>query len=356
MQILGDIWRYPAMWLWLASFLLLTMAITNSERRQTGASLGILKDRWKLAVALSCVLSVAGVTARVAKFPGPVVVRTMSGVEGIEIQRIGVPPRHYPLLEDGYLRQSKYKFIVFDGYTREPMPAGGWIARLGASPTRYVVREEVESHKVQPDGPGAVLRSTISIYDGTELIGRKSFYQGMVEDGHGWVGQIALKFVQSVLQPAPGTASGIERRTELILNPLDLPNDTKMMVTKRSLIGCPSTVAMNPHDWRELRATQWTLQASMNISHVACGEDSVLVVMSGRSGIYVDVLTSDGRVTFQGRSPAGHPTDLYAIEEVHTSSSGWRVRLVRYRPGSTTNAPTVPIERFEFAVEPSERS
>lgn len=352
MPALGDIWKYPAMWLWLVSFLLLSMAITSSEQRKTGTSVGILEDRWKLAVVLSCVVLVAGLAARAAIFPGPAIVRTASSVEGIEIQRTGVPPHQHPLLEDGYLRQSKYKFIVFDGRTHESTPGGGWIARPSASPMRYVVREVVESHQVRPEGPGAVLRSTISVYDGSELIGRKTFHEGMVEDGHGWLGAIALKFVQTVLQPAPSPASGVVQRIELLAHPLYLP-DAKMKVTERSLVGCPASVALNPRDWRELRTTRWSFQALMNIREVACGENSVILVMGGKSGIYVDVISSDGLVVFQGRASAGHPIDLYAIEEVRASSSGWRVRLVGRRPGPSVNVPTVPIERFELAVEPN---
>ena len=212
--VLGDIGRYPAMWLWLLSFVLLNMAIQGSEREQTSAPGVLLKHRWKLAFALSCVLAIAGLTMRAVMFPGPAINRTVSGVEGIEIRRSGVPPGKHPLLEDGYLRQSKYAFFVFDGQTHGPMPGGGWITRPGARPARHVVHEVVESYQLGPEGPGAVLRSTITLYDGGELIARKTFYDGMVEDGHGSEGTIALKFVQTVLQPASVQVSSVDQRQQ----------------------------------------------------------------------------------------------------------------------------------------------
>ncbi|CAM8671535.1 hypothetical protein MCEMSEM18_02220 [Comamonadaceae bacterium] len=349
--VLGDIDRYPAMWLWLLSFVLLCLAITRSELRQTKEHSGVLKDRWKLAIALSCVLSLAGLTVRTVMFPGPTINRTVTGVEGIEIRRSGVPPTRYPLLEDGYLRQSKYKFFVLDGYAHEPLLGGGWITRPGANPVRHVVHETVESFELSSRGPGAVLRSTMTVYDGGELIARKTVYEGMEEGGNGIEGAIALNFVQSVLQPAPSSAPSAIQRQELTVHPLDLPKDLKLSDTKRHLIGCPSSVALNPNNWRELRASKWSLYALINISGVACDQDSIVVVMCSESVVYVDVISLGGQVVSQFRASTSHRTNLYAMEEARASKDGWRIRLVSWRPGPSINVPTVPLERFEIALE-----
>jgi hypothetical protein len=349
--VLGDIGRYPAMWLWLLSFVLLCMAVARSEPVQARDAGRKKKDRWKVAVALSCVLSIAGLTARVLEFPGPAIKRTVSDVEGIEIRRSGVPPRRYPLLEDGYLRRSKYKFFVLDGQTHESMPGGGWIARPGADSVRYVVHESVESYQLDPEGPGRVLRSTITVRDRGEIIARKTIYDGMVEDGQGWTGAIALKFVQTVLQPPPKPASGNGERVELLVHPLDQGGAPELAVASRRILGCPSSVTLEPRDWREMRTPQWTLQALLNITEIACGEDSLLVVMGDRSGIYVDIISLDGRMLLQARARVDRPADQYAIEAVRADKNGWRVRLVGYRPGPSSNVPVVPIERFEIAID-----
>lgn len=341
------------MWLWLLSFVLLCLAIMRSELGKTKAPSGVLKGRWKLAIALSCVFSLAGLTVRAVKFPGPTINRTVTGVEGIEIRRSGVPPMRYPLLEDGFLRQSKYKFFVFEGYTHVPLLGGGWITRPGASPVRHVVHEAVESYELSSGGPGAVLRSTMTVYDGGELIARKTVYEGMEEGGNGSEGEIALNFVQSVLQPAPSSAPSAIQRQELPIHPLDLPNDLKLADTKRSSIGCPSSVALNQNSWRELRAPQWSLYALINIIGVACDQDSIVAVMSGESVVYVDVISLDGQVISQYRASTSHHTNLYAIEEARASKEGWRIRLVSYRPGPSINVPTIPLERFEIALEPN---
>lgn len=350
-NVLGDIGRYPAMWLWLLSFVLLCMAITRSERGALGTPEVTLKDRWKLAVALSFVFAIAGLTARAVKFPGPVIKRSVPMVDGIEIRRTGVPPGRLPLLEDGYLRTSNYKFFVLDGYTHEPTPGGGWIARPGATPVKRVVHEAVESYRTGPEGPGEVLRSSISIHDGAEVIARKSIYRGMTEDGHGWVGAIALKFVQTVLQPAPGTPSNVRRRTELFADPLDLPSATELVATRRTVRGCPGSVALNNRDWKQLRTPHWNLQALMNILEVACSRDSVLVVMGNKSGIHLDVIGFNGQVVLQARASVSRPTDDYLVEEVYESKTGWRIRVVGYSPGPSINLSRIPVERFEIAID-----
>lgn len=351
--VLGDIGRYPAMWLWLLSFVLLCLASMRSELGKTKAPSGVLKGRWKLAIALSCVFSLAGLTVRAVMFPGPTINRTVTGVEGIEIRRSGVPPKRYPLLEDGYLRQSKYKFFVLEGYTHIPLLGGGWISRSGASPVRHVVHETVESYEFSSGGPGAVLRSTMTVYDGGELIARKTVYDGMEEGGNGIEGAIALNFVQSVLQPAPNSVPSAIQRQELPVHPLDLPNSLKLADTKRKQIGCPSSVVLNQNSWHELRASKWSLYAPINISGVACDQDSIVVVMGSKSVVYVDVISLDGQVISQHRASTSHHTNLYAIEEARASKEGWRIRLVSYRPGPSINVPTVPLERFEIALEPN---
>jgi hypothetical protein len=353
---LGDVVKYPAMWLWLLSFALLYIAVKRSELGHSGTPIVILKDRWKLAVALSCAIAIVGLTARTMMFPGPTISRTVSNVEGIEIRRSGVPLRHYPLLEDGYLRQSKYKFFVLDGHTHESLPGGGWIIRPGVSPVRSIVHEAVDSYRLDPEGPGEVQRSTVTIYDGGEIVARKTFYQGMIEDGHGWVGAIALKFVQSVLQPGSSLASGESHRAVLPVHSVDLPSDFKLTDAKRNILGCPSSVVLNPNDWRELRTLQWSLQAMENIQAVACGEDSVLVVLGNDTGVTVDVISLDGRAVVQARANVSQHTNLYALEDARASKSGWRIRLVSYRPGPSIDQPTVPIERFEIALESKEPS
>lgn len=204
--LLGDMGRFPAIWFWLLSFVFLGMAIMRSE--QSGASDRLCKSRWTLALALSCMLSIAGWSARTLQFPGPVIHRSVSGVEGVEIRRSGVAPGQQPLLEDGYLRRSKYQFFVVDGRTYESMPDGGWIARAGTSPVRHVIHEAVESYASRPGGSGAARRSIIKVYDGSELIAQKMLYDGMRENGNGWEGEIALKFVQTVLQPASRPSCG----------------------------------------------------------------------------------------------------------------------------------------------------
>ena len=178
----------------------------------------------------------------------------------------------------------------------------------------------------------------------------------MVEDGHGWKGAIALKFVQTVFQPAPILVSSVDQRQQLLVHPLDLPDDVKLAVTERKILGCPSTVALNSGDWRKLRTSQWSLQALFNIRAVVCGHDSVLVVMGGESGIYVDVIGLDGRIVLQARARVSRPVDLYAVEEAQASKTGWRIRLVGYRPGSSIDVPRIPLERFEIAIEPSKPS
>ena len=126
-----------------------------------------------------------------------------------------------------------------------------------------------------------------------------------------------------------------------------------MADTKRKLLGCPSSVTLNPNDWRELRTSQWRLQAVLNIHDVACDEDSIFVVMGHDSGIYVDVISVDGRNIAQARANVSHHTDLYTMQEARMSKSGWRARLVAYWPGPSINVPTVPIATFEIALEPT---
>ena len=351
--VLGDIGRHPAMWLWLLSFVLLCLAITRSEVGQTKTPSGVLKGRWKLAIALSCIFSLAGLTVRAVMYPGPTINRTVTGVEGIEIRRSGVPPKQYPLLEDGYLRQSKYKFFVFEGYTHVPLLGGGWITRPGASPVRHVVHETVDSHQLNSEGPGAVLRSTMTVYDGGELIARKTIYDGMEEGGNGIEGAIALDFVQSVLQPVPSSAPSAIQRQELPVHPLDLPNDLKLTDTKRSQTGCSSSVALNQDNWRELRTPRWSLYALTNIIGIVCSQDGIVVVMGSESVVYVDVISLDGQAISQFRTSTSHHTSLYAIDEVRVSKDSRRIRLVSYRPGPSINVQTVPLERFEIALEPN---
>ncbi len=345
--VLGDIGRYPAMWLWLLSFLLLCMAIMRSEQMQSGGKWRL--DRWK-AAAIACSLPcVIGLVMQFRMYESTLVKRSMIDVESIEVRRTGVPARRYPLLETGYLHKSKYKFLVVDGVVHEALPNGEWMERPTGRAARYLVHEVVESYRMDSEGPGAVLRSKITIQDtfNGELIASKTFYDGMIEDGHGWVGDHALKFVQSVLVPTT-EPSLVSSREALASRQLESHAKLNEGTGKRQIVDCPGTVKLVDAQWHKVVTPGWTLNASSNVRGVACSANAVYVAMVNGATVDVDVIHLDGRVLRQGRTVVTRQHNDYGIREIFQRDGAWIFRVAAF--SGRTEAAGNPAVGFDVTV------
>ena len=114
--------------------------------------------------------------------------RTVSSVEGFELQHSGAEGDAFPFFEIGYAIWANYLYFTYHDETYERAGAGGVIIRRHeVRPTHYLVHEEIKSHDA---ARRRVLGSTIRISDkqSGEVLASRSFRDGEIENGTGWVG------------------------------------------------------------------------------------------------------------------------------------------------------------------------
>ena len=239
--------------------------------------------------------------------PGPVprIERTASGVEGFDLVfDDSAAPAAFGLFETGYAIKANYGYFTYRGKLYRPVGGGSVVMRpVADSPAKFIVRETAQSS----DGRGYVGTSLLQVLDksnGEELAHRRLVAHA-VEDGTGWTGDHAVKFVRKVLhsQQAPGRPWGVVDYKPAVAK-VDVIRslETSPYPAQTLPRNCPDTLRI------ERRPSGSTVQGngfeflpSNPLQLVACNSGRILVA----SGVYasdlsLDLLTLDGEHIAQG--------------------------------------------------------
>jgi hypothetical protein len=232
------------------------------------------------------------------------VARHVEGFELIDADGEGFFGRLYAI-------GANYPYFVYRNETYERAGSGAVVIRRGeARSTEFVVREEV----VERDKRGNVTRSrlTIANKESGEILGWRYLRDGEIEDGHGWVGAHAVKFVQQVLiRDSPvGGAAGIKPYPTLDTRIEVLP-PTGMDIQYFSTSNCPSDFTFEGFP-KTLVTASWRFLPPAPIAAVTCAGDFVVVASNSfPDSAYVDVLSKDGRSLAQSALKVAVPTEAF---------------------------------------------
>ncbi|MDR6534472.1 hypothetical protein [Variovorax soli] len=253
----------------------------------------------------------------------PRIERTASGVEGFDLVFDDSAARaEFGLFDLGYAAKANYGYFTYRGKLYRSVGGGSVVIRpITNSPAKFLVRETALSK----DERGYAKSSLLQILDkGTgEELARRGLVSHAIEDGTGWTGDHAVKFVRKVLSSpqAPGRPWGAAdyqpavAKVELAKSPESSPYPAQV-TPKR----CPETLRIErrPHS-STIRGPSFEFLPRNPLQLVACGSERILVA-SGvyASDLYFDLLTFDGEHIAQGyvRLPLPLETRWADIAEV----------------------------------------
>ncbi len=256
----------------------------------------------------------------ISKLGAAEVERAVSRIDGFELRHSGLESNELPLFGLEYAIWANYPYFTYRDETYVRAGAGGvTIRRDEKRATRYLVDEEVTSRDSRRM---RTLASTIRIRDkeGGSVIASRSFHDGEVEDGTGWVGQHAANFVRRVLVPADAVGGPVgTKRYPLASAKLEtLP--VEPYAAGKSVIGCPRDYQVeNLPSSRKLDTVSWRFLPQSPLASVACTSDHVVAFsLVYPTSIFVDVLSPAGEFLGQAevRVPVPIEARLYRLDAV----------------------------------------
>jgi hypothetical protein len=238
-------------------------------------------------------------------YVSPRIDRTVEGVEGFDLVfDESVSKAEFGLFGVGYAIKANYGYFNYQGKTYRSVGGGSVLIRpIVTSQASFEVRETASAQ----DQRGNVSVSLLQVVDKTsgQEIARRRLVAGEAEDGTGWTGDHAVKFVRKVLvyPQAPGrpwvvpdypkasTQIGLTKSVELTPYASHrLPN------------ACPENLKIErkPHS-STVEGPGFEFLPRNPLKLVTCNNGLVLVA-SGvyASNFYFDVLTLDGQHVSQG--------------------------------------------------------
>ena len=265
----------------------------------------------------------------------PRVSRTVGDVEGFDlILDESAIPVEFGQFSVGYAKKSNYLYFTYRGQLYVSVGGGSVLIRpLTNSPAKYVVRETVLEGKER----GETTRSLLQILDresGAELA-RRGLVARQIEDGTGWTGDHAAKFVRTVLSssalPArhyPDAASYLDLR----LTPSAQPYPSSSAVGPCSL---EARIERTSHG-QVLVTPSFKFWPNAPIRFVACDSGSI-VIASGvyAANLYLDLLSMDGTPTAQGHVRLPLPVEsIWAnMEDVRIQGSSIELTILANQGG-----------------------
>lgn len=285
---------------------------------------------------LACLLIAAILcSCRDASIP-PHIERTEIGVEGFDLVfDDSTGKAEFGLFEIGYATKANYRYFTYRGKLYQSVGGGSVLIRpITRSPADFMVRETVRA----TDKRGYVSSSLLQILDkrnGLE-IARRGLVSRSVEDGSGWTGDHAVKFVRKVLSSpqAPGRPwvgannyRPVEAEVELSKSLESSPYPVQVAPKH-----CPNSLKIErrPHS-STVSGEGFEFLPSHPLKLVACNVGFVLVT-SGvyASDLHFDVLTLNGEHIAQGyvRLPLPIEARWAELEEVSLDGKSIKVMLL----------------------------
>ncbi len=307
---------------------------------------------------LSALVAAAALTMCMAKselrLPAPIVKRSVSGVEGIELRHIGFDqPGAGPLqplfgLDDALL--ANYPFVLhLDQVYRRAGPGSFVVHPRGDVRARYVVEEHADR---SDEGPDRITSLSISDRDSQELLGRQFLRARQGEAGRGRVGEDAMAFVRRVL----GTAAPAGGRR-------DEPPYGAAPVTHAPLRagrvdppiqggdGCPPSYDIDTTaSPRRFDAGGGSFRPWSDVDSFACTGNFILVASGDGARLLLDLLDPTGKHLFQ--TGVAMPLDARADATVQRLRvNGERLQIdVHYHPGKLPDGKPRLRQRFRLVI------
>jgi hypothetical protein len=265
----------------------------------------------------------------------PRIERTAIGVEGFDLVfDDSAAKAEFGLFELGYAIKANYRYFTYRGKLFRSVGGGSVvILPITSSPAGFAVRETVQA----TDKRGYVSASLLQILDkrnGQELA-RRGLVAHAVEDGTGWTGDHAVKFVRKVLSSpqAPGQPwGGSDYRPARAKVDLTKSRESSPYPSQVTPKHCPETLRIErrPHS-STVTGEGFEFLPRHPLKLVACDAGFVLVT-SGiyASDLYFDVLTLNGEHTAQGyvRLPLPMAARWAKLEAVRLDGQGFKMMLL----------------------------
>jgi hypothetical protein len=307
---------------------------------------------------LSTVVAAAALTMCMARselrLPAPIVMRSVSGVEGVELRHIGFDqPGAGPFqplfgLDDTLL--ANYSYVLhLDQVYRRAGPGSFVVHPRGDLRARYMVEEHADR---SDEGPDRITSLSISDRDSQELLGRQFLRARQDEAGRGRVGEQAMAFVRRVL----GTQAPAGAR-------LDEPPYGAAPVTHAPLRagridppvqggdGCPPSYDIDTTaSPRQFDAGAWSFRPWSDVDSFACTGNFILVASGDGARLLLDLLDPTGKHLFQ--TGVAMPLDVRAGATVQRLRvNGERLQIdVHYRPGKLPDGKQRLRQRFRLVI------
>jgi len=299
---------------------------------------------------LSALVAAVALTMCMAKselrLPAPIVMRGVSGVEGVELRHIGFDRPgagpFQPLFGLDDVLSANYQFVLhLDKVYRRAGPGSFVVHPRGDVRSRYVIEEHADR---SDDGPDRITSLSIRDLDSQELLGRKYL--------RGRVGEDAMAFVRKVLgtadpaggQPdAPTYGAAPVTHTPLRAGRIDPP--------VHGGDGCPPSyrivTAASPH---QFDAGAWSFRPPGDVDSFACTGNFILVASGDGARLLLDLLDPSGKHLFQ--TEVAMPLDARAEATVlRLRVNGERLQTdVHYRPGKLPDGKPGLRQRFRLVI------
>lgn len=288
------------------------------------------------------------------RLPAPIVMRSVSGVQGVELRQIGFDQPgagpFQPLFGLDNALRAGYPFVLHDDKVYRRAGPGSVVVRPRADVrARYVVEEHADRSEDRPD---RITSLSIRDRDSHELLGRQFLRAAPDEAGRGRVGDNAMAFVRRVLVTA--TPAG---------NRLDQPAYGAAPVTRTALRagrddppiaggdGCPPSYGIRTDAApRQFDAGAWSFRPRNDVDSFACTGNAIMVASGDGARLLLDLLDPAGKHLFQ--TEVAMPPDARADAMLQRLRvNGERLQVdVHYRPGKLPDGKPRLRQRFRLVI------
>jgi len=305
---------------------------------------------------LSALVAAGALTMCMAKshlrLPDPIVMRSVSGVEGVELRHIGFDQPgagpFQPLFGLDDVLWANYPFVLHrDKVYRRAGPGSFVVHPRGDVRARYVIEEHADRSE---DGPDRI--TSLSIRDSHELLGRQYLRVQHDQAGRSRVGEDAMAFVRKVLGTQAPAGSRLDEppygAAQVTHTPLRVGRDDPPIDGGD---GCPPTyridTAASP---RQFDAGAWSFRPWDGVDSFACTGNFILVASGDGARLLLDLLDPAGKHLFQ--TQVSMPLDTRADATVQRLRvNGERLQAdVHYRPGKLADGKPRLRQRFRLLI------
>jgi len=307
---------------------------------------------------LSAIVAAGALTMCMSKselrLPAPIVMRSVSGVEGVELRHTGFDQPgagpFQPLFGLDDALWAGYPLVLHHDKVYRRAGPGSFVVRPRANVRAdYVIEEHADRSEDRPD---RITSLSLRDRDSHELLGLQYLRASQDEAGRGRVGDTATAFVRKVL----GTAAPADSR-------LDQPAYGAAPVTHTALRagrddpadhggdGCPPSYRIDPAaSPRQFDAGAWSFRPSNHVDSFACTGNFILVASGNGARLLLDLLDPTGVHLFQ--TEVAMPLDARADATVQRLRvNGERLQVdVHYRPGKLPDGKPSPRQRFRLVI------